>query len=42
MLEAFALIAALFIGFGLGALALAVFFYAVEKLQSYGRDGNDT
>lgn len=37
MLDVFALIAVLFLGLGLGGVALAVFFYAIEKLQSGGR-----
>ena len=41
MIEVFALIAVLFIGLGLGGIALAVFFFAIERLQSYGRDRND-
>ena len=42
MLDVFALVAVMFIGLGLGGIALAVFFYAVERLQSYGRDRDDT
>jgi Flp pilus assembly protein TadG len=38
MLDVFALIATLFIGFGLGGVAIAVFLYAVEKMQNGGRD----
>lgn len=38
MLDVFALIATLFIGFGLGGVAVAVFFYAIERLQNGGRD----
>lgn len=41
MTDIFALIAVLFIGFGLGGIALAVFFYAIDRLQSYGRERND-
>jgi Flp pilus assembly protein TadG len=38
MWDVMALIAVLFIGLGLGALALAVFFYAIERMQNGGRD----
>jgi hypothetical protein len=41
MWDVTALIAMLFIGFGLGGIAVAVFFFAVERLQSYGREKND-
>jgi hypothetical protein len=38
MLDVFALIATLFIGFGLGGVAIAVFMYALDKMQNGGRD----
>lgn len=38
MLDAMALIAVLFIGLGLGGVAIAVFLYALDKLQNGGRD----
>jgi len=38
MIDIFALVAVLFLGLGLGGVALAVFFFAIDKLQSYGRD----
>lgn len=38
MLDVFALIAVLFIGLGLGGIAIAVFLYALEKLQNGGRN----
>lgn len=41
MTDIFALIAVLFLGLGLGGVALAVFFYAIERLQAYGRERND-
>jgi nitrogen fixation-related uncharacterized protein len=41
MLDVLALVALMFIGLGLGGIALAVFFFAVEKLQAYGREKND-
>lgn len=41
MIEILTLIAVLFIGLGLGGIALAVFFFAVERLQAYGREKND-
>jgi Flp pilus assembly protein TadG len=37
MLDVFALIAVLFIGLGLGGVAVAVFLYALEKMQNGGR-----
>jgi Flp pilus assembly protein TadG len=37
MLDLMALIAVLFIGLGLGGVALAVFFYALDKMQNGGR-----
>ena len=37
MLDVMALIAVLFIGLGLGGVALAVFFYALDKMQNGGR-----
>lgn len=38
LMDVFALVAVLFLGLGLGGIALAVFFFAIEKLQAYGRD----
>jgi Flp pilus assembly protein TadG len=38
--DVFALIATLFIGLGLGGIAIAVFLYALEKMQNGG--GDDT
>ena len=38
MLDVFALIATLFIGFGLGGVCIAVFMYALDKMQNGGRD----
>lgn len=38
MLDAMALIAALFIGFGLGGVALAAFFYVIDKMQNGGKE----
>lgn len=38
MWDVFALIATLFIGFGLGGIAFAVFFYVIEKMQSQERN----
>jgi Flp pilus assembly protein TadG len=37
MWDVFALIATLFIGAGLAGVAIAVFFYAIEKMQNGGR-----
>jgi Flp pilus assembly protein TadG len=37
MLDVFALIAVLFIGLGLGGMAIAVFLYALDKMQNGGR-----
>ena len=37
MLDVMALIAVLFIGLGLGGVALAVFFYALDKMQNGDR-----
>jgi len=37
MWDVTALIAALFIGFGLGGIAIAVFMYALDKMQNGGR-----
>jgi Flp pilus assembly protein TadG len=34
MLDVMALIAVLFIGFGLGGVAIAVFMYALDKMQN--------
>jgi len=41
MIDILVLIAVLFLGLGLGGVALAVFFFAIEKLQAYGRERND-
>lgn len=38
MWDVMALIAVLFIGLGLGGVALAVFFYALDKMQNGGRE----
>ncbi len=38
MLDVMALIAVLFIGFGFGGVAIAVFLYALDKMQNGGRD----
>ena len=38
LLDVFALVAAMFLGLGLGGIAIAVFLYAVEKIQNGGRD----
>jgi len=37
MMDAFALIATLFIGFGLGLMCVAVFLYVVERMQNKDR-----
>ena len=37
MLDVMALIAVLFIGLGVGGVAIAVFMYALEKMQNGGR-----
>jgi hypothetical protein len=37
MLDVMALIAVLFIGLGLGGVAIAVFMYALEKMQNGGK-----
>jgi len=37
MWDVTALIAALFIGFGLGGIAIAVFMYALDKMQNGGK-----
>ena len=37
MLDVMALIAVLFIGFGLGGIAIAVFLYAIDWMQNGGR-----
>jgi len=34
LLDVFALIAVLFIGFGLGCVAIAVFLYAIDWMQN--------
>ena len=39
MWEVFALIVALFVMIAVGALTLFVFFYALEKLSDYTREG---
>jgi hypothetical protein len=36
MLDVMALIATLFIGFGLGGVCIAVFMYVIEKMQNGG------
>jgi Flp pilus assembly protein TadG len=36
--DIFALIATLFIGAGLAGVAIAVFFYVIEKMQNGGRE----
>ena len=38
LLDVFALVAALFLGLGLGGIAIAVFLYALEKMQNGGRE----
>jgi hypothetical protein len=38
LLDVFALVAAMFLGLGLGGIAIAVFLYAVEKIQSGGKE----
>jgi len=38
MMDAFALIATLFIGFGLGLMCVAVFLYVIERMQNGGRE----
>jgi Flp pilus assembly protein TadG len=38
MLDVMALIAVLFLGLGLGGVAIAVFLYALEKMQSGGKE----
>jgi Flp pilus assembly protein TadG len=37
MLDVMALIAVLFIGLGLGGVAVAAFFYVIDKMQNGGR-----
>lgn len=37
MLDVMALIAVLFIGFGLGGVALAAFFYVIDQMQNGDR-----
>jgi hypothetical protein len=36
--DVFALIATLFIGFGLGGVCVAVFLYVIERMQNGDRD----
>ena len=38
MLDVFALVATLFLGLGLGGVCIAVFMYALDKMQNGGRD----
>lgn len=38
ILDVFALVAVLFLGLGLGGVAIAVFLYALEEMQNGGRD----
>jgi Flp pilus assembly protein TadG len=38
LLDVFALIAMLFIGLGLGGVAIAVFLYALDRMQNGGRE----
>jgi Flp pilus assembly protein TadG len=38
VIDVIALIAVLFIGLGLGGIAIAVFMYALDKMQNGGRD----
>ena len=38
MLDVFALVATLFIGFGLGLMCVAVFLYVIERMQNGGRE----
>ena len=38
LLDVFALIAVLFIGLGLGGVAIAVFLYALDRMQNGGRE----
>jgi Flp pilus assembly protein TadG len=38
MLDVMALIAVLFIGLGLGGVAVAVFLYALDKMQNGGKN----
>ena len=35
--DVFALISVLFIGLGLGGMAIAVFLYVIERMQNRGR-----
>ena len=37
LLDVFALIAVLFVGLGLGGIAIAVFLYALDRMQNGGR-----
>jgi Flp pilus assembly protein TadG len=37
LLDVFALIAVLFIGLGLGGIAIAVFLYVLDRMQDGGR-----
>jgi hypothetical protein len=41
MWEVLSLILALLLVFVTGAITVAIFFFAIERLQSYGRDKND-
>ena len=38
LLDVFALIAMLFVGLGLGGIAIAVFLYALDRMQNGGRE----
>lgn len=38
ILDVFALFAMLFLGLGLGSVAIAVFMYVIERIQSGGRE----
>ena len=38
VLDVFALIAALFIGLGLGGVVIAVFMYVIDKMQNGGKE----
>ena len=38
VLDVFALVATLFLGLGLGGVCIAVFMYALDKMQNGGRD----
>ena len=39
ILDVMALVAVLFLGLGLGGVAVAVFLYALDWMQNGGRDG---